>query len=92
MDIHCINNGRILNDINSDNIYECHLDTETQNQQEIIASAEKIFTKDANIAETIPANQNEPNDVDKSEQKTTQSTESPFRFQIHEADFYFRRQ
>ena len=35
-----------------------YLDTETRNQTEVITSAEKIFTKAANIAETIPVNQN----------------------------------
>ena len=56
MDTHCSNKGRISNDLNSDSIYESHLDTGTPKQQELSTSAEKSFTKAANIAETIPAN------------------------------------
>ena len=56
MNTHCSYKGRISNDLNSDSIYESHLDTGTRNQQELSASAEKSFTKAANIAETIPAN------------------------------------
>ena len=61
--------GRISNDINSDSIYDCHLNNEAQNQPEIIKSAEKSSTEAANIAENISANQNKPNDVDENKQK-----------------------
>ena len=47
-----------------------HQDTEIQNQPEIITSAEKFFTKAANIVEIIPANQNESTDEDESKQNT----------------------
>ena len=50
-------------------IIQTQLDTETQNQSEIITSTEKNLAKAANIAETIPANQGESNDVDESTQK-----------------------
>ena len=48
-----------------------HQDTEIQNQPEIITSAEKFFTKAANIVEIIPANQNESTDEDESKQNNT---------------------
>ena len=48
-----------------------HQDTEIQNQPEIITSAEKLFTKAANIVEIIPANQNESTDEDESKQNNT---------------------
>ena len=83
-DTPCSSNGRISNDINSDSLNKSHLDTETENQPGIITSIVKTFTKAANAAETIPANQNESNDLDESMQKkaTTKSTENPLRFQI----------
>ena len=83
-DTPCSNNGRISNDINSDSLNKSHLDTETESQPDIITLIVKTFTKAANTAETIPANQNESNDLDESMQKkaTTKSTENPLRFQI----------
>ena len=48
-----------------------HQVTEIQNQPEIITSAEKFFTKAANIVEIIPANQNESTDEDESKQNNT---------------------
>ena len=50
-------------------IIQTQLDTETQNQSEIITSTEKNLAKAADIAETIPAYQGESNDVDESTQK-----------------------
>ena len=83
-DTPCSNNGRISNDINSDSLNKSHLDTETESQPDIITLIVKAFTKAANTAEAIPANQNESNDLDESMQKkaTTKSTENPLRFQI----------
>ena len=45
------------------------MDTETENQPDIITSAVNIFNKAANIADTIFGNQNDSSDIDESMQK-----------------------
>ena len=63
------NDGRISNETNFVSMCEIYLDTEIQNQWEINRSTMKSFTEVANIAETIPENQNESSDADKSTQE-----------------------